>query len=245
MGFQVIGVSGLVDIGLAVSCLSGGYRAGKESGLWFLGGIAGAGYVGAGVILLALFAPVRTLGVMQVLVEGVILGAVAGAFGSSSKQNRSGGFAWGNRTFARPRSASGYSDAPFYANKVTNVTWPSNDDDDTGVDTDAALASINKKESSKFGLDPEFSIHSNDEQRTANYEFEPWHEKSWPVTGRETIETGSEAVRTETWEPLGDDLAATTSRRNDGEAPRNIRRSGNSGLGAGRNVEGRPWWETD
>lgn len=141
MGFQVIGTANLVDIGLAASCLAGGYRAGKESGLWFLGGVAGAGYVAVGVIILALFAPVRTLGIMQVLAEGVILGAAAGVFGSSATQKRRGGFQQGNRSSAWSRPSSDYADDRYYANKVTDVILSNEDYDDPGVESYAVSKS--------------------------------------------------------------------------------------------------------
>lgn len=84
MGLGGVSVSRLVDIGLLTSCLAGGYRAGKESGRWLMGGAAGAGYVALGTALLALFLPIQGWGFIQVLGEGLIIGIVAGAFGAGT-----------------------------------------------------------------------------------------------------------------------------------------------------------------
>ena len=81
MNLGGLNISRLLDIGLLASCLVGGYRTVKESGEWWLGGIVGAGYVTVGTLLLALFLPVRGWGFIQVLVEGAIIGLVAGAVG--------------------------------------------------------------------------------------------------------------------------------------------------------------------
>jgi hypothetical protein len=77
-----LSISRLLDIGLLASCLVGGYRTAKESGMWLLGGIVGAGYVTVGTLLLALFLPVQGWGFIQVLAEGAIIGLVAGAVGA-------------------------------------------------------------------------------------------------------------------------------------------------------------------
>lgn len=85
MGLGWVSVSQLVDIGLIASCLAGGYRAGKDSGRWVLGGAAGAGYVALGTALLALFFPIQGWGFIQILGEGSIAGLAAGAFGAGKK----------------------------------------------------------------------------------------------------------------------------------------------------------------
>lgn len=85
MGLGGLSNSQLLDIGLLVSCLVGGYRTAKESNVWFMGGVAGAGYVIVGTLLLALFLPIRGLGFIQVLAEGTFIGLVAGAFGAGKK----------------------------------------------------------------------------------------------------------------------------------------------------------------
>ncbi len=82
MGFGGLNVSRLLDVGLLASCLIGGYRTAKESGVWLLGGATGAGYVTVGTLLLALFLPIRGVGFVQILAEGVIIGLVAGAVGA-------------------------------------------------------------------------------------------------------------------------------------------------------------------
>jgi len=82
MGMGGLSSSGLVDIGLIASCLIGGYRTGRESGHWIMGGIAGAGYVTVSATLLALFLPLNGWGVVQVVGEGALLGIIAGVFGA-------------------------------------------------------------------------------------------------------------------------------------------------------------------
>ncbi|SDH75560.1 TIGR04086 family membrane protein [Desulfosporosinus hippei] len=86
MGLQGLSISQLIDIGLLASCLIGGYRTAKESKLWFLGGVTGAGYVAVGTLLLALFLPIRVMGFIQVLAEGTLIGLVAGAFGAGNSR---------------------------------------------------------------------------------------------------------------------------------------------------------------
>ncbi|WP_298196600.1 hypothetical protein [Desulfosporosinus sp.] len=85
MGLGGLSISKLLDIGLLASCLVGGYRTAKESKVWYMGGVAGAGYVTVGTLLLALFLPIRGLGFIQILVEGALIGLVAGAFGAGKK----------------------------------------------------------------------------------------------------------------------------------------------------------------
>lgn len=95
MGLGGLSVSRLLDIGLLASCLIGGYRTAKESGVWLLGGVTGAGYVTVGTLLLALFLPIRGLGFVQILAEGVILGLVAGAIGAGGTKGVIAGTRWG------------------------------------------------------------------------------------------------------------------------------------------------------
>ena len=91
MGMSGLSLTRLIDIGLLLSCLAGGYRSGKESGLWLVGGLAGAGYVALGVALLALFLPVNGWGTLQVLGEGTFVGLIAGAVGMNySRYGRPG-----------------------------------------------------------------------------------------------------------------------------------------------------------
>jgi hypothetical protein len=81
VGLGGLTTSRLLDIGLLASCLAGGYRSAKESGEWWMGGLAGAGYVTVGTLLLALFLPIRGWGFVQILAEGAIIGLVIGAVG--------------------------------------------------------------------------------------------------------------------------------------------------------------------
>jgi hypothetical protein len=83
-GIGVVSISRIVDIGLLASCLTGGYRTGKQTNYWFLGTLVGIGYVTIGSMLLALFTPIRGTGFLQVLLIGALLGSVAGAFGTGS-----------------------------------------------------------------------------------------------------------------------------------------------------------------
>ena len=96
MGLGGLSTSRLLDIGLLVSCLVGGFRTAKESGEWWMGGATGAGYVTVGTLLLALFLPVRGWGFVQVLAEGVIIGLVAGAVGAGAAKGVVSG-AWQGR----------------------------------------------------------------------------------------------------------------------------------------------------
>lgn len=90
VGLGGLSVSRLVDIGLLASCLVGGYRTGKESGQWLMGGATGAGYVTLGTILLALFLPIQGWGFIKVLIEGAIIGSVAGAVGAGGAGGMNG-----------------------------------------------------------------------------------------------------------------------------------------------------------
>ncbi|HVJ49808.1 TIGR04086 family membrane protein [Desulfitobacterium sp.] len=82
MGYGGLSVSSLVDIGLVVSCATAGYRTGKQSGVWFWGGVAALGYVSLSIMLAALFLPVSRWGAVQILVEGGLIGILTGAFGA-------------------------------------------------------------------------------------------------------------------------------------------------------------------
>jgi hypothetical protein len=86
IGLGGLSPSRLLDIGLLASCLVGGYRSAKESGEWWMGGLAGAGYVTVGTLLLALFLPIRGWGFIQVLAEGAMIGLVTGAVGTKGVQ---------------------------------------------------------------------------------------------------------------------------------------------------------------
>lgn len=84
MGYGGLNPSTLVDIGLVASCLTAGYRSGRESGVWFWGGIAALGYVGLSILLVALFLPISGWGALQILAVGGVIGILAGAFGAGT-----------------------------------------------------------------------------------------------------------------------------------------------------------------
>jgi len=109
MGMSGLSLTRLIDVGLLLSCLAGGYRSGKESGLWLVGGLAGAGYVALGAALLALFLPVSGWGAVQVLGEGTLIGLIAGAIGMN--YSRPGAKRWAprNRSFRPAFGGSGLS----------------------------------------------------------------------------------------------------------------------------------------
>lgn len=88
MGFGGLTMSILVDIGLIASCVTAGYKAGKESGQWILGGVSALGYVILGIMLLSLFTRLSGWGAVQVLGEGGLIGILAGAFGAGGVTGR-------------------------------------------------------------------------------------------------------------------------------------------------------------
>lgn len=85
LGYQGVNVTTLVDIGLITSCITAGFRTGKGSRIWFLGGLAALGYVGLCIILAALFLPISGWGAVQILAEGGLIGILAGAFGAGKQ----------------------------------------------------------------------------------------------------------------------------------------------------------------
>lgn len=124
-----LSVSKLLDIGLLASCLVGGYRTAKESGVWFMGGVTGAGYVIVGTLLLALFLPIRGWGFVQVLGEGALIGLVAGAFGAGTKGAvASAGTARKSQSFSRPSyvgyDTNDYVSSEFDWDNDSDIEWP-------------------------------------------------------------------------------------------------------------------------
>jgi putative membrane protein (TIGR04086 family) len=97
-----LSMSTLVDIGLIASCVAAGYRAGKESGQWILGGVASLGYVALCIILMALFLEVSSWGIIQVLAEGGLIGILSGALGAAGTSTKRGPV----RSWAAPRRSS-------------------------------------------------------------------------------------------------------------------------------------------
>lgn len=95
MGYGGLSASSFVDIGLIASCITAGYRTGKESGQWFLGGVAALGYAALSILLVALFLPVSRWGAVQILAEGGLIGVLAGGFGAGKTiGGRSQGMSW-------------------------------------------------------------------------------------------------------------------------------------------------------
>lgn len=103
-GYEGFNVTTLVDIGLVASCITAGYRTGKESRIWFLGGIAALGYVGLSILLAALFLPISGWGTVQILAEGGLIGILAGAFGAGKQGLSLEGI--GSRRAAHPLAVS-------------------------------------------------------------------------------------------------------------------------------------------
>ena len=112
MGLGGLSASRLLDIGLLASCLVSGYRTAKESGEWWMGGAAGAGYVAVGTLLLSLFLPIRGWGFLQILAEGAFIGLVAGGVGVGGAKEAVSG-AWPgrpSRSYFKPSYEGGGSD---------------------------------------------------------------------------------------------------------------------------------------
>lgn len=125
MGLGGLSISQLLDVGLIVSCLAGGYRTAKASGSWLMAGVAGAGFVTVGTLLLSLFLPIRGLGFVQVLGEGILISLVAGALGAGKKGNASSTWSGGKSRHYTP-SYAGYS----HGESVNDdFEWDSEDDD--------------------------------------------------------------------------------------------------------------------
>ncbi len=75
-------ISYIVDFGLLLSCLAAGYRASRNSGRILPSGLASGGYAIVGVLLLALYFPIDTLGAVKIISEGTGLGLLAGVLGA-------------------------------------------------------------------------------------------------------------------------------------------------------------------
>jgi hypothetical protein len=75
-------ISYIVDFGLLLSCLAAGYRASRNSGRILPAGLASGGYAIVGVLLLALYFPIDTLGAVKIISEGTGLGLLAGVLGA-------------------------------------------------------------------------------------------------------------------------------------------------------------------
>jgi hypothetical protein len=213
-----LSVSLLVDIGLMASCLVGGFRTGKESGQWLLGGVVGAGYVTVGSILLALFLPVQGWGYIKVLVEGVIIGLVAGAVGAGVTDRVVSGAWQGRRSLLHS--------SPLYAgyDDDERVSYKSDWNDQEEFGENGNRSSLNWIEGS------ELEIQGN---RRTKWDFEEGADVEWSWDGEEDKEllssgTGNAESLVE-WEP--DRVNADTIGWN------------RTDLGNASVNKARPWWE--
>ena len=221
MGLGGLSVSKLLDIGLLASCLVGGYRTAKESGVWFMGGVTGAGYVIVGTLLLALFLPIRGWGFVQVLGEGALIGLLAGAFGAGTKGAVArAGTARKSQSFFRP-SYVGYDTNDFASSEFD---W--------------------ENESS-------IPIDDSREIKRANRNFEDDSDIEWPWDREdknkkprdENIESSGVP---ETWEPKGLENNPIIWDRVKEDKAGIIKANAekvSSEKGSSKNKDLRPWWE--
>lgn len=188
MGLGGISVSTLVDIGLLLSCLIGGYRTGRESRLWFLGGIAGAGFVGVGALLLALFVPLRADGVLQIMLEGTILGLIAGAVGAG--RSKGYGRPVVSRLGRRANSWKAEEEEGMGWDEAESGSWgeiaEEEGENDRGLDEDAVQ-----------------TINSPAAERSGSHESNSaWTRRAQPEGGRGVEENDEEAeAGMEAWRP--------------------------------------------
>lgn len=178
MGLSGVKFSWMIDLGLFVSCLVGGYRTARESGQWFLGGVAGAGYVAVGTLLLALFLPIRVWGFIQVLAEGAVIGLVAGGFAVGSK---------GKVSYTR----SGRRKFQHY--KPQNRGYSVENESNSNLENDnkyewnresGVREEIKDKSDWSVSWEPEFSSR----------ELEPYKAEEWEKTKDDLIKTSKESL---------------------------------------------------
>lgn len=212
LGFGGLTMSTLVDIGLIASCVTAGYRTGRESGQWILGGFAGIGYVILCVTILALFLEVSGWGVIQVLAEGGLIGILAGAFGAGSghQKSRPAG-SWGSaRRFSSWGDSSGwnsYSERT-YDEKDSHVDdWEEWDERDIGSkrDTPGMVKRENSWEDWKrdSGSTPKVKGQDNplDEMNTKNsLEEDEWESWLQGEKGKTQALSSSSSHRKAWWE---------------------------------------------
>lgn len=218
MGFGVLSASRLLDIGLFLSCLVGGYRAAKESGSWVMGGITGAGYVTVGTLLLALFLPIRGLGFVQVLAEGALIGLAAGAIGAGTKADR--GNTWGSRTARKSQSYV----TPSYVGYST--------DDRSSSEFDWGTEDVLKddsKENQRAKKNP-------DESSTIEW---PWDRENKKNKKLKASEIENQELP-EMWEPEPDPFDPEFADWNRGEEDKVGKKKANKEQGIS---EKKPWWE--
>ncbi|GAB6155657.1 TIGR04086 family membrane protein [Desulfosporosinus burensis] len=223
IGLGGLSTSRLLDIGLLASCLVGGYRTAKESGVWLMGGVTGAGYVTVGTLLLALFLPIQGWGFIQVLVEGALIGLVAGAFGAGRKREVESSWNAGkSHTFFTPSYASCGIDDHF-SSKFDWETEPISKDDfaenqgakrnpDEGSDIEWPWDRENKNKKSKFSSPKNSGI-------SQIWESEPLDNDlaDWARGGEDKDKAGTEKV--------------------------NARKVVTGKVTSEKNRDSRPWWE--
>lgn len=90
MGFEQKFVSYVLDFGLLLSCLSAGYKAGRDSGMIIPSVAAACCYALIGIILLALFFPINPIGAIKIIGECIGLGFVSGIAGAEIMKRDAG-----------------------------------------------------------------------------------------------------------------------------------------------------------
>lgn len=122
----------LVDFGLLLSCLIAGFRASRDSGRLLPAGLAAGGYAVVGILLLALYFPIESLGAVKIISEGIGLGLLAGVLGT--------GFLGSERvSYERLNSIS-------YPNSLVRSKWP--------LEEDRKSTTEIRRNSSWYGEDP-------------------------------------------------------------------------------------------
>lgn len=219
MGLGGLSVSKLLDIGLLASCLVGGYRTAKESGVWFMGGVTGAGYVIVGTLLLALFLPIRGWGFVQILGEGALIGLVAGAFGAGTKGTVTrAGAARTSQSFFRP-SYVGY-DTNDYASG--EFDW----NNEGGLPKDDSLEIKRAKRNSEDDSDIEWPWDREDKNKKSKDED---IESSGVPERWEAKALENDHMKWERADKAGIIMANTEKV--------------SSEKGGSKNIDLRPWWE--
>lgn len=237
MGLGGLSVSQLLDIGLLASCLVGGYRTAKESGVWLMGGVTGAGYVTVGTLLLALFLPIRAWGFAQVLAEGALIGLIAGAFGAGTK----GGGTWSAR-----KSQSYFT--PSYVGYGTDDRVSNEFDWDTDVDANENLTTrwVPSEPTWNASKDDSLGIHGAKKNTDEGSDIEwPWDREN-KNNKTNSSNLGNSKI-SEPWEPklLEDDLSSWNRSRKDKVSTKkvNVEKANSGKVIPEQSREPKPWWE--
>lgn len=217
-----VSISQLLDIGLLASCLIGGYRTAKESGLWLMGGVTGAGYVTVGTLLLALFLPIQGWGFIQVLAEGVLIGLIAGAFGAGTKPSAKS---------PRNSSQSQTHFRPSYAGYATNESV------NREFDWNPAVVSkdvFTEKQGSPKDANYEEAIEWPWDREDKQAKLESQHKENF---GRsDSWETESVESTLGNWEIDSEDRASMKKT--------NVNKISRGNVSPEKNRNDRPWWES-